>query len=201
VQAVKEKRGEISEKSARAYFVMTICTAILLFFYMEFAATPLQEPDTTNLRPGLQKEWKLVRPPGPQRPPKQSTDAHSLPAYPWDESDEGLQADLQAARDTLLREPAMGDNELKLLSERVVLPAGKVRLWQLRKHVEEQAEVSVVADRDAWNRHPWITSTGKETKLQLVLLQLQSRSGVKHVIMKNSAGEIAIFLLGPQTSD
>jgi hypothetical protein len=205
VKVVKQKKTQISEKSARAYFVMTFCTAILLFFYMELSNKAPEALDKRDTRPGLQKEWKLLDHPRQEQVPKSKTYTRVIPAYPWDERDNNLQIDLQTARDALIgkvpAEKAVGEEEGKLLDTRIVLPPGRVLFWQLRKHVEEQVDVKLIADTDAWSRQPWIISSGKETKLEKVLLQLQNRSGVKHVIMKDHAGEVVLFLIGPKTSD
>ena len=205
MKVVKQEKTQISEKSARAYFVMTFCTAILLFFYMELSGRAPEALDKGGSRPGLQKEWRLLKHPHNEQVPKPKTYTRVIPAYPWDEKDDDLQIDLQTARDALIgkipAEKAVGEEEGKLLDTRIVLPPGRVLFWQLRKHIEEQVDVKLIAGTDAWNRQPWIISSGKETRLEQVLLQLRNSSGVKHVIMKNHAGEVVLFLIGPETSD
>jgi hypothetical protein len=205
VQAVKEKKPQISEKSARFYFIMTFCTAILLFLYMDVSGRTGEVPEPTGPRARAQKGWNLLKKPPARRNARPRTNIRALPVYPWDETNDDLQIDLQAARDALSgrmpSERAVGARARRLLDSRLVLPPGRVFLWQLRKHVEEQADVQVKADVDAWNRHPWITSSGKEVKLRQALLQLENRSGVKHVVMKDHTGEAVLFLIGPQTSD
>jgi len=206
VLIVNKDKEQITEKSARTYFVMTVFTAVLLFFYMELSGRTAQVPPDLRASSPAQKEWHLLRQPG-ARPgaAKPATSARAIPAYPWDETQSTLKSDLHAARRILLGKPLLERDPEKegrrLLDSPVVLPSGRVLLWQLRKHIEEQLDIKVFADSDAWNRHPWIASSGKEAKLQEVLLQLEKRSGVKTVLMKNHAGAVSLFFMGPQTSD
>jgi hypothetical protein len=205
VKTVEKKKEQITDSNARMYFVMTLFTAVLLFFYMEVSGRTAQAPAATRAPSAGQKEWQLLRQPAPRHGAARPRNVRAMPAYPWDETQSGLKSDLQAARRIMLGKPLLerdpGKEARRLLDSRIVLPSGSVLLWQLRKNIEKQLNIGVFTDADAWNRHPWITSSGKEEKLEEVLLQLEKRSGVKHVLMKNHAGDVSLFLMGPQTSD
>ncbi len=206
---MKEKKTLISEKSARTYFLMTFCTAILLFFYMELSNRQAQVSDNSGARFTVQDDWYLVKPQKHRQNAKPKTIVRAVPEYPWNETDNDLLADIETARRALSegvpterilddkKADKFLDNCLALVNNEVPLP-----FHALLKYMEGgDMKMKVVADRDAWQRQPAVLSKGGIVPYSRILSELDRNFGVKHVLMKDSKGKACLFLLGPQTRD
>jgi hypothetical protein len=205
---VDKKKSEITDSNAKILVVFCIGAAILLLYFPPAGRQPLNMSRPTHHK--TQQVQEVIWPPGLEtlQPRKAAPAAQkkTFPDYPWNVADAAFMADIEIAQRSIGGEiPSerrlAGHVAEDIFNRRISLPKGELSLAQLRNHIEKKAEVKVIADKDAWLRQPSIEVPEGLVKLGWAMRELEEKSGVKCVVMRNHKDEVCIFVLGPRTRD
>jgi len=194
------EKSKISERDANAIIIMSFGLAILLFYInLDFSARHY----AITRKNAYKKNTSAMKtlPPFYKRTGKKAGEqgADSFPSYPWSgESD--VAADIAMAKKSISGEiPSERTVPIEeanaILQRKILLPKGKLYLWQLRNFIESKAGIKVYIDMQTWSRQAVSECVGGETKLGIIFKDFLADPKTHLVLIRNGNGETCIIIV------